>query len=247
LSATPPRSYTIIAVAIVIASVLISASLLVTVVPATRTTTVTATSTLISTEYPPQAIQLRVTTNATTISADERLALTISLTNTLSQTNNILTASYWPFAGLPIFVSPPCYFSAPLEFIVLKGHFTEGNLSATGPRGLLPYICSQGVDVDHIDFQPNSDNFNMTGVYGYPGSNQSLGPYLAAINLSIAGYWDPLTSSQMQNSTFYFSFQQYFTYLATSPTPEHAFTAGVYTAAVADEWGDLSLIYFTVN
>jgi hypothetical protein len=51
----------------------------------------------------------------------------------------------------------------------------------------------------------------------------------------------------MQNGSFYVPFQEYFTYGATSPIPKHMFTPGVYTVAVADEWGDLAIEYFTVN
>jgi hypothetical protein len=135
----------------------------------------------------------------------------------------------------------------PLEFIVMKGHYTEGNLSSAGVTGLLPYICAEGVTVDHVVFQPNSDTFSLTGLYGVTQANETLGPYGTAISLTIPGYWDPFTSSQMQNSSFYFPYEQYFTYRSTSPIAEHMFTSGVYTAAVADEWGDLVLLYFIVD
>jgi hypothetical protein len=210
----------------------------------TSTVTVTSPASIVSS---PQGIRLAADINATAIGTGHNLSLAISLTNTATETNSISSADDWPFAGLPAFVSPPCFFFSPLEFVVLQGHYTEGNLSTSGAGGIVPYECAEAVSVDHIIFQPNSSTFNMTGIYDVTGSNETLGPYQAGINLTVSGYWDPFTSSEMQNSSFDVQFQQYFTYPAVSPVPEHAFTRGVYTVAVADEWGDLTFDYFTVS
>jgi hypothetical protein len=238
----PARNYTALAIAIVVAALIIGSIAYVTIAPTGETST---------TKNLPQGLRLAAGLNATTIGAGQGLSLAISLFNTASQTNSISSANDWPFAGLPVFVSSPCDYYPPLEFVVLKGHYTEGNLSA-GAKGQVPYVCTEDVSVDHLVFEAHSYNFSMTGIFqGQASYNQTDGPYQAAINLTVSGYWDPFTTSQMQNSSFPTLFQEYFhgysTYGATSPPPQHTFTAGVYTVAVADEWGDLAIDYLTVN
>jgi hypothetical protein len=236
---------TIVAMALVVVAVIALAAILVAfkAESSSHSTTLTASATLTSS----QGMRLVAGLNTTKISVGHELFLTISLFNTASRTNSIRSASDWPFAGIPVFVSPPCYFFPPLEFVVLKGHYAKGNLSVSGIRGPMPYICMEGVSIYYLIFRPNDNNFTMTGIYDVTNSNQTLGPYRAAGYLSISGYWDQFTDSQMQNSTFYTSFQEYFSYGSTSPKPQHAFTPGLYTVAVADEWGDLVMVYFTVD
>jgi hypothetical protein len=242
----PARNYTALAIAIVVAALIIGSVACLTI-SSTSTITISASSTA----NLPQGLRLAAGLNATAIGAGQSLSLAISLFNTASQINSISSANDWPFAGLPVFVSSPCDYYPPLEFVVLKGHYTEGNLSA-GAKGLVPYVCTEDVSVDHLVFEARSYNFSMTGIFqGQASYNQTDGPYQAAINLTVSGYWDPFTTSQMQNSSFPTLFQEYFSnyssYRATSPPPQHTFTAGVYTVAVADEWGDLAIDYFTVN
>ena len=132
---------TVMALVIVVIALIALTAILVAIKAesSSRSTTQAANATLTSSH----GVLLTAGLNATNIRVGQKLSIAISLFNTVSRTNSIRTASDWSFGGLPVFVSPPCYFDPPLEFVVLKGHYTQGNL---------PYICAEGVNIDTQSF-----------------------------------------------------------------------------------------------
>jgi len=96
------------------------------------------------------------------------------------------------------------------------------------------------VIIDHVIFQPSSDWANITGLYNAgTSSNETLGPFHTALNFTAAGYWDLLALSQRVNAPILGEGQ--------SPPPTYtAFSPGVYTVAVADEWGQAAVLHVTV-
>jgi hypothetical protein len=186
--------------------------------------------------------------------ADQRLNVTVSLSNTLAETNSLAAASNWTIQGFPIAVWGGCDFALPIEFAVLKGNYSSGEIQAMNNNstgGQMGVICMEGASVKTIAFQPSSNEVNLTGTAFIANAipNQSLGSYRLESNFTVSGYWAyPLTANDSQDlmtpvNPEGVSFQ----YPEVSPVGSTPFAPGVYTLAVADEWGQTVILHFTVT
>ncbi len=213
------------------------------------TSTTTSTSTVIAPFLPgatamavdsngSTGVDLVLGLNATSLRVGQSLNVSVSLFNALPSTNSIPTSNVWDFQGIPVALWPPCYFIMPTEAVVLKGNYTVQGLQSAA-NVTFGYQCSQGVNIDLLTFQPRSLLANLTGL-GDPG-NFTLGPHLMSLSFATNGYWDLLNNSQQLNEPIIG--QQ------SPPVPPIAtpFTPGVYTVAVADEWGQDAVLHFTVK
>lgn len=210
----------------------------------TTTTTLTepqayeSTSTASATTSPSNGVALSASINASVVGAGEGLSVTVSVSNDLPTVNDVHTSNDWQFQGVPIELWPVCYYSPPAEVAVLSGNFSADQLSLVA-NSKLSYECAEGGSVDHVIFQPSSDRANLTGVICVAScDNETLGPYDLSYSFAVNGYWNmqylanevnvPIIG--MQGSQLY-------------STP---FSPGVYTVAVADEWGQVTVLHFEV-
>jgi hypothetical protein len=217
----------------------------------TITSTTTSTSTVIAPFVPgatamaidsngSTGVDLILVLNATTLKVGQSLNVSVSLFNALPSTNLVPTSKDWDFQGVPVALWPPCYIM-PVEAVVLEGNYTAQGLRSAA-NVTFGYQCSQGVNVDLLTFQPRNSLANLTAVSD-PASdaNFTLGLHQLSLSFATNGYWDLLNNSQQINEPIIG--QQ------SPPRPPIAtpFTPGVYTVAVADEWGQAAVLHFTVK
>jgi hypothetical protein len=184
-----------------------------------------------------QGLQLTESVNASTITVGQSLNVSLSILNTLPSVSNVLPSSDWRFQGVPVDLWPTCYFGLPAEAVVLDGNYSLQELPSVA-NVTFSYICMEDVSVNHVIFQPSSDQVNINGVYS-EGGNETLGPFQLALNFTDAGYWN-LTSLAAEVNTPIIGQSQ------TPPPAYTTFSPGVYTVAVDDEWGQAVVVHVTV-
>jgi hypothetical protein len=185
-------------------------------------------------------LELTVSSNATELTEGQTLNVSLSIVNTLAKVNTVKPANGWLIHGVPVALWPPCYFGLPAEAAVLQGNYDSQNIQSAA-NVTFSYICMEGVNVDHVIFQPNSDQVNLTGLYDVTRTNQSLGPFHMSLSFTTGGYWNLQNLSRELNIPILG--EQY----PPRPPAYIPFTPGAYTIAVADEWGQIALLHFVVS
>jgi hypothetical protein len=165
--------------------------------------------------------------------------VTLSVDNSLGIVNSVKPSNDWLMHGVPVALWPPCYFGLPAQAAVLRGNFSTQDISSAANVSF-NYVCMESVGVDHVIFQPNSDQVNLTGLYDVTEENQTLGPFNLSLSFTTRGSWDLQNLSQQLNIPILG--EPY----PPNPPASVPFAPGVYTVAVADEWGQVALIHVTV-
>jgi len=184
-------------------------------------------------------LELTLSLNATTIKVGQELNITVSLSNALNRTNVVQISNSSVFLGVPVALWPPCYFSLPVQMIVIHGSYDLRNLSKVANTPF-DYGCMEGWNVDHVIFQPSSDEANLTGIYNVDNSNQSLGPFHLTENFTTDGYWDLQNLSKELNTPIIGEYQY-----PPRPPDYIFFVPGEYTIAAEDEWGQVVVLHVT--
>jgi len=214
----------------------------------TTTTTITITTTTIAIELEQQqqqtvsnreGIELSESLNTTTIAVGQSLNITLTIFNTFPSVNSVPTSTDWQFQGVPVAVWPPCFYNVPMRVIVLQGNYMAQQLPSVA-NATFPINCMEGWSIDHVIFQPKSDQANITGRYSVTNTNQTLGPFNLQLNFTTSGYWDLQNLSKELNPPILGQL-----YPPESPS-SIAFVPGVYTVAVEDEWGQEVIMHFFV-
>jgi hypothetical protein len=206
-------------------------------------------------------LELLVSMNATQITVGDSLRISVSLFNTLSSSNRVQTSTDWPFRGVPLSLWEDCYgtpasaqginFTAPAEVVVLPGDYAKANISTVANVNFPYESCHEGANIDHVLFQPISSEANLTGLStGYAQSaNLTTGPYQVSKSFNTNGYWN-LRDNRFINDTGR-AFPAFISYVEPQPpllsptaTP---FAPGLYTVAIADEWGQEVILHLTVT
>ena len=186
-------------------------------------------------------LQLIETINASTITVGQSVNVSVSILNTRPSVNTVLPSSDFPFQGVPVALWPPCYFGLPAAVVVLNGSYSLQDLQKVA-NVTFSYGCMEGVRIEHVIFQPNSYEANITGLGGaVTTSNETLGPFHMALNFTTAGSWNLLNLSKEPNIPILGESQD-----PGNPPADTAFTPGLYTIAVADEWGQAVVMHLTV-
>jgi hypothetical protein len=188
-----------------------------------------------------QGLRLDLAYNTTILNPGQRLNVIVSLFNTLASANTVATSGDWLFQGVSVAMWPPCYYNMPVEAVVLKGNYTLQDLR-TVANVTFHTLCMESVTIDHATFQPSSSQATLTGIYGVSGANQTSGPFKLSANFTTSGYWDLLNNSRQLNSPILGANQ----YPPLPPTATE-FVPGVYTVAVADEWGQAVILHVVVR
>lgn len=187
----------------------------------------------------PDGLRLTAKVNATEIMVGQSLNVSLSIANTLPGVDSVKPSNVWLFHGVPVALWPPCYFGLPAQAAVVEGNYTLQDIQ-TAANVTFSYMCMEGVTVDHVIFQPNSDQVNLTGIYDVTGANQSLGPFHMSLSFTTGGYWNLQNLSREINIPIIG--EQY----PPRPPAYVPFVPGEYTIAVADEWGQAVVLHLTV-
>lgn len=209
----------------------------------TAVTTVTATTTATVISGPPPGLELRVTDNASVLKVGQSLNVGVSLLNALATTNSVHTSQDWPFMGVPVSLWPTCYYPFAAYAVVLQGNYTLQALQSAA-NVTFNIVCTEDANVDHVVFQPGSSEANLTGAGfgpgGYPAmSNGTAGPFQLSLNFTTAGYWDLVNNSKLLNPPIIGE-------LPSRMPIATPFVPGVYTVAVADGWGQATVLHVDV-
>ncbi len=210
-----------------------------------------------------QAIELQVSVNITTLHVGQSLSVTVALYNSLPTSNNISIPtrifSGFKVQGFPIAVWAGCYFPQPLQFVIIKGIYSEAQLEAASTNTSVPSIgCLESGIVHNVLFHPRSDVADLSGTFC---TNGCFPLHATSLNLesnfTVNGYWGyPLNASEAQDiltpvhgcttippgGSCGISFQN----PEVGPTAQSLFTVGEYTLIVSDAWGQVQLLYFIV-
>jgi hypothetical protein len=213
----------------------------------------------------PDCLQLQVGVDSTQLSVGQSLRISVDLVNTAPNTNNVSATATppdngsWRFGGFPIFTWPGCVFPYPLQFIVVKGNYTVGSLSAADPVATISApFCMEGGTATQFAFAADGDRVNITAVEcmalcsPYPGT-QLPTSYRLESNFTVMGYWnatyaqsEPLLTASVPASNGCCGAVTY-PYPEVAPLGQIAFVPGVYTLAVSSEWGQAEVLHFTVE
>jgi hypothetical protein len=150
-------------IALVLAIILIVVLSVFLLIPRQTTLVTSKSSTAISTN----GIEIYAYTNATTISVGQKLTIGIGLVNDLAGPNDIATEDNWTISGFPVAFWPPCFLYLPVEFIVLQGNYSIASLSSINASSTavadVAYECSLPASVEHVLFQPDSNEVTLLG------------------------------------------------------------------------------------
>ena len=188
---------------------------------------------------------LSASINATKITTGQNLNISVSLFNTLPAASNISVKSNWLFYGVPVDTwSPSCkgVFSGwafPMEVVVLHGNYTAQELSAVANVSFPSCELPLGFDPVSFNFEPNSDEAYRFS-YESAAPPMLIGPYHLSSSFTVSGYWNLLSLSEEASSTRVLV-------NATSTPISTPFIPGMYTVAVADEWGQGVLLHIVVD
>ena len=206
-----------------------------------------------ATTVSPNGIEVVASVNSTTISVGQTLNISISLFNTLPTVNNVTTSTDdWNIRGFPVAIWPPCSNDLPIEFSLVKGDYSSGQLMAMNGiyKNQSAYGCAESDAVQNVAFQPSSSHVNLTALVGVNNNlrSRTIGPYDLVTNFTVNGYWwYPITAADAGDLNTPVPGGFNFVYPEASPTDSTPFVPGVYTLAIGDEWGQMVLIHFTVN
>ena len=189
----------------------------------------------------PDGIQLNLALSSTTLLLGQKLNVTVSIVNILPKINVIKTSDDWQFLGVPVALWPPCYFGLPAQIVILRGTYGLPQLEKTA-NVHFDYACFESVAVDHLVFQPTSDQVNLTGNYnGGVTVNGTWGPFNLTKSFTTGGYWNLTSLAGELNIPIIGDGAD-----PNIPPDSIPFAPGEYTAAVADEWGQVAVLHFTV-
>jgi hypothetical protein len=207
-----------------------------------------------------QGLILNANISSKTIRVGETLGIAISLYNSLPRAFNITaitnSSSAWKIDAFPVAMWDGCTGMEPVEFMIVKGNYSLGEFQAAAANSYYPSIfCPEGGSVFYVSFLSMSSNVTTTGNFCIEFCSPNHTSWNLSKNFSVDGYWAyPLNFSETNDIyTPYTGCSNQlcsgvaFNYPEVGPEAQHAFTPGLYTLVVADEWGQTVLLYFSVE
>ncbi len=190
-------------------------------------------------------LALSLTLNTTAVKVGHGVNVTAELTNT-KPLNTSVDSNYSLFlTKLRLFQSYDTCAAQPILELVAFGHYTLDNISAakpiryytnTPPGGGGVAGCG-GVHVDSYKFAPNGDKYTYYHDNGQDGCSGSGWCLTARVRFVVDTTW-AISSSAAVGSINPAWVQGPAGFLELQP--------GTYTAALADQWGDMVFLYFQV-
>jgi hypothetical protein len=211
-----------------------------------------------------QGLILNANISSKTLRAGGSLGITISLYNSRPTALNLTaistknsSSSYWKIDGFPVAMWGGCTGTEPVEFMIVKGNYTFGEFQAASANSYYPSIfCPEGGDVSFVTFLPKSSNVTTTGDFCIESCSPNHTSWNLRTIFSVDGYWAyPLNSSETND--IYTPATPApgcsnpcgvtYNYPEVGPVAQHAFTSGLYTLLVTDEWGQTIRLNFSVE
>jgi hypothetical protein len=180
MNSRPPRKFSGLAIAIVVAALIIGAGIYASVYFG-KAATSTQTSTITESNGPlfytsgvsPEGLQLQVRLNSSIMQSHGALAAQIELLNTLNRNVSLAVLpnanmSGWDEADFLCSGNPS---DSLVGFALFGGHFSAGNISAAGPPLHLAELgfyppCAFRLGINDTTFLPNSDETLSSSRYG---------------------------------------------------------------------------------
>lgn len=105
----------------------------------------------------PNCLELVVSTDSN-IDSGQGLHVSIDVYNALPEVNDVTdvnSTADWQFGGFPVFIWSPCWYSWPVQFILVQGNYAEAQLIASDPPTQWGgATCAEGGSVYGVIFQP---------------------------------------------------------------------------------------------
>jgi hypothetical protein len=185
-------------------------------------------------------LRLSTSMNATELKVGQGLAVSVLLLNTLPRINVVKPSDDFAFNGVAVAMWDYCE-GEPVQIDILQGNYSIQELPAATDV-TFTVVCMEGGFIPSVVFAPHSDQVNLAGVAAYPLYGIPWFPL--SLNFTTSGYYDLASISQHDTDPLITEpgpFSQKDTVSATS------FAPGVYTLAVADEWGGYNILHFKVS
>ena len=208
-----------------------------------RTVTLTPSSSSV------EGLELMASLNATRLSPDQELGISISLYNNLSSRFNLSASSNWKVLGFPVAIWSPCLMPEPVEFMIAKGNLSLGELQiASANSSTYGGGCMEGGAVAHLVFQPSSNTAELEGTFCMANCSAFHGTVRLASNFTVDGYWAyPMNATEANDVYTPVDGGISFQYPEVGPVGAQGFVPGTYTFVAADEWGQTDVIHFSVG
>jgi hypothetical protein len=175
-------------------------------------------------------LRLELSINSTGLNYGKTIHVTAAAVNSLNGPNHVSAMNNWAFPNL-LRYGQLC--SSPVYIGFFKGYASDSNVSASTPLYSVPpppwdASCILN-DWTSFTFQPSSDMANTSSA----SVQQSGGVSPIEVADNYLGYYTTKLTTQGPNQTMLPQFIP--------------FQPGTYTVLAGDEWGDFSLLYFTVS
>jgi hypothetical protein len=268
------RSAVVILALVLAAAVVVAAVAVGYFAASTSTSTATGSSTIqsttkssstsaqtISTVSPENGLVLSAAVSPQSPKAGQNLSIEIALSNGRSTPVNVSVSNDWTVNGFPVAMWGECDGLEPIEFMVVRGNYSLAQLSSASANSSVydaaryPFGCAEGGSESYLEFQPDSSVANATGTFCGGTCSPSSHTWNLTSIFSVSGYWAyPINSSEADDSLTPPSPECMssgipdcigFNYPEAGPYAQHVFTPGLYTLAVADEWGQAVVLHFT--
>ena len=119
-------------------------------------------------------LELLVNVNSTSLRVGQSLHITVSLFNSLSETNEIFIPTGPPLGdfkvqGFPIAMWGGCLFPEPVQFVIVQGNYSLSDLEQLSTNSSSPsLVCMEGGTVNQLAFQPNNSVASLLGNFCIP-------------------------------------------------------------------------------
>jgi hypothetical protein len=190
------------------------------------------------------SLNFSLSVNATAVPGNEAINIVLTATNTKETENELNASNSWAIKSL----STPCDYgknyssSTPVGIAFFKGDYGLNNISSATAisvwgasecladfAGNATSVLGPWLMISNYSISPESDNGVVSGFYrSYKTQNVAQGTFPTELNFE--------TNVYATNSTFGY---RYNSLLSSS--------AGIYTIAAGDEWGQLVLLHFVVT
>jgi hypothetical protein len=201
--------------------------------------------------------ELLVSANAT-IQEGQNLSIAIALVNPSPSSLIVGASDDWNVSGFPVAMWGGCQGLEPVEFMIVKGNYTLGDLHAASANASISQGgCTEGGSVGVLLFQGEGSGADAKGTFCEASCSPDINHFDLDSNFTVSGFWAyPINASETADvftpphPECFVSGRQdcsTYNYPEVGPFAQHTFVPGWYTLAVSDEWGQAVLRSFEVR
>jgi hypothetical protein len=184
-------------------------------------------------------LSLGLSLNSTIIQSGQTINVSAFVQNILSRSNNVTRASNWFLPNSEVRDNYSCPSS--LQVQVFSGYYVLSNISSAGAplqtdKPVFPPPECPTMQFNSYIFFPSNDVVALESGY-----NTTIGDHL-----QLAGYYDSASLQAFSKCTMS-NYPQGTVVSPCSPGSPALFSAGQYTIAADDEWGQIVILHFLVT